>query len=476
MTDTSRRRFLRDGALAIGSLGLNSSALLALSACSTRTKPAVAVSGYGPLRPVPDARTGLPLLMLPDGFRYVSFAWAGDELSDGYLSPGAADGMGVVVDKQGLVTLVRNHELRGSGGAIGAQSTAYDVTGGGCTSLCFDRRSEQLVKSWVSLGGTLNNCAGGVTPWGSWLSCEEGPYSPNQQRRFGASARMAGWRVDRAEKEHGWVFEVPAEGVSEARPIKAMGQCFHEAVAIDPHSGIAYLTEDRSPDAGFYRYMPDQPGELAAGGRLQMMQVIGQKDLSAGIPLGRQYDVSWVDIENPEKGHNDGRHDSRGLVDQGLRAGASSFIALEGCAYHEGQVVFTSKLGGVAKAGQVFRYDPAGETLQLIFEATAHEVISGPDNIIFSPRGNLVICEDQVRRGEPGQRILSLTDAGDYFYLCRINPQIAGRENEIELAAEMRRAEWAGVCFSDDGQWMFANVYSPGLTVAITGPWESHLA
>ena len=167
--------------------------------------------------------------------------------------------MGVVREEGSRITLVRNHELAGSSGAIGPIESAYDVTGGGTSTLVFDTAAEKLVESGISLGGTLINCAGGVTPWGTWLSCEEGPVSP-ATFHLPVPQRYAHWNIDNARRDHGFVFEVPAEGIAEPAPITGMGQFAHEAVAVDPESGICYMTEDLSPSAGFYRYIPDTPG------------------------------------------------------------------------------------------------------------------------------------------------------------------------------------------------------------------------
>jgi len=194
------------------------------------------------------------------------------------------------------------------------------------------------------------------------------------------------------------------------------------------------------------------------------------------IPLRTPFKVSWVDIDKPEQGHTPGSHNSGGVVSQGVTAGGTLFIALEGCAWYQGSIFFTSKLGGAEKAGQVFQYDLATETLWLIFESPAHRVLSGPDNINFSPRGNLVICEDMVRAVGHSMRLVSLTKDGDYHFLAQINPKISGQVNGYNLAGLLPISEWAGVCFSADGQWMFVNIFSPGISLAITGPWHPLLA
>ncbi len=468
METTDRRKFLKHGLVAAGGLGLG---LAALDRLVFNGTPPEFHASLGPLSPVNDLTSGLPLLKLPDGFRYHSFAWGGATLGDGNSSPMACDGMGVVADENGLVTLVRNHELRGSSGPLGDPLNAWDNTGGGATTLVFDTRSERLVESRVSLSGTLNNCAGGVTPWGTWLSCEEAPVTP-ELMHLGIESRQNLWKHENARKSHGFVFEVHPEGESNPRPIVDMGQFYHEAAAVEPESGIVYMTEDRAPFAGFYRYLPRLPGKLDAGGKLQMLAVQGHSRLIREVPAGVSMPVGWVDIETPTQGHTPGTHDGAGVVNQGLAAGGTAFVSLEGCACEPGSIYFTSKAGGSERAGQVFRLDLDRDTLELVFENTGPNGFSGPDNIVVSPRGSLMICEDRLGWFTRGQYIAGLNPKDGLFAFCQTNTGLRANFAGHDLSATAVSSEWAGVCFSADGEWMFVNLYSPGVTFAITGPWR----
>jgi len=462
---STRRAFLASSARAGLGASLPLGSLLGLTACREArdsSGASLAAAGYGPLQPTRDEATGEVLLSLPRGFRYRSMGWQGTPLPGGGIMPGAHDGMGIVAARGSVLTLVRNHEVVAETGAIGAAHLHYDApAAGGCVAFEFDVNSGAASGFRAVLGGTMQNCAGGVTPWGTWLSCEELVFDPSRNRDD------AGYTRDRLRKPHGFVFEVDPSGNTAPRCIPGMGAFKHEAVAVHAATGIVYQTEDFSMAAGFYRYVPDVPGRLDQGGRLQMLACAGRQDMRKGLQPGQSFATHWVDIPDPQRlSHSAGRVGG-GVFEQGEQAGGAIFSRLEGCFAHGDTVFFTSTNGGDLEHGQVFVYYPREERLVLLYETRSLEALDYPDNLCVSPRGGLVICEDNVR--DVSQRLIGMSAAGDTFALAA---NIVRRADDAGQMQDYRGEEWCGVCFSPDGRWLFANVYRPGFTVAITGPWQ----
>jgi uncharacterized protein len=415
--------------------------------------PAASELGYGPLRPVMDATTGLPLLELPDGFRYLTFGWTGDPMDDGRRIPPLHDGMAAFAGENGRVALVRNHEV---GPGVALDAPTYDSkAGGGTTTTVFDPVAEKVVSTRVSLAGTIRNCAGGPTPWGSWLTCEEtilGPEDPQNPLPL----------------QHGYIFEVPHDGISDAKPIKAMGCFIHEAIAVDPQTGIVYETQDSSK-AGLYRYIPRTRGRLADGGRLQMLAIDGRRgvDTSRGQRAGDRYDIRWVDIPDPDRPHHLNANSGYGLgvLQQGVEAGGATFSRLEGATFGDGRLYVTATNGGDARMGQVWEVDARRDRLRLVFESPGAPVLNMPDNLTLSPRGGLAICED----GTATPCVHGLTRDGQIFRFARNNVKIDTPRNG--LTGDFSQREFAGATYSPDGRWLFFNAQTPGITFAVTGPW-----
>lgn len=433
-----------------------------LAGCSPAA-PLHAGGPYGLLRPTLDENTGLPLLSLPEGFRYRSFSWAGEAMTSGEPTPIRHDGMAVIAQRDNHLIIVRNHEVFDADGSFAPAAMSYDLPGGaGTTNLTFDLGSESVVSVLPSLSGTVANCCGGPTPHETWLTCEEAVVSDGK-----VSGGWASGFSTPLKRPHGFVFEVPAFGDVNPEPITDMGQFAHEAVAVDPVSGIVYLTEDRKPAAGFYRFMPNTPGRYADGGTLEMLKAKGGDDLREGLSAGKVFDVEWVSIEKPGQGNTPGSNDGAGCYSQGKAGGASTFSRLEGCWYRDGTVFFTSTDGGDAGKGQVFRLDIQGQTLAQVYQSPGKDVLDSPDNLTISPNGTVVLCEDGDR---DGMLLHGLTPMGELFPIAQNTVNLNGEH--LGLSGDYSDSEWCGCCFSPDGKWLFANIQKPGLTVAITGPWD----
>lgn len=437
-----RRSFLRSSAVVAGgaaAAGLPLQALAARTAAAVPSKFDFGV-GYGPLAPVRDQATGLELLQLPRGFEYISYGWTDDPMSDGVPTPNMHDGMGAYRHGD-RIHLVRNHER---GAAAAFTEPAYNpAAGGGTTTLVFDPDAGQFLESYGSLGGTMRNCAGGPTPWGTWLTCEE---------TFGTTAGL----------RHGYVFEVASTGKGRAVPYTAMGRFNHEAAAIDPATGIVYETEDRG-DACLYRYVPHVPGQLGAGGRLEAMR-IGDATYDTRADGERAYrDISWVTVDEPDPEGDTVRY-------QAQAKGAAVFGRLEGAWYGNDRIYVLTTNGGPAGEGQVFELDPVTDEFRVLFASPGAEVLNAPDNVCVSPRGGLVLCED----GSGTEYVHGLTTDGELFRFAANNADLrGGTAGKDVAAADYRGSEWAGSVFEPGrGNWLFVNIQTPGITLAITGPWR----
>ena len=480
--EVDRRHFLRMGLLgtAVASAGVmayspEAGAAMLKRSMRTTTAREAGLSAAG------------PELALQAGFSYHTFGAFGSAMTDGFITPPIHDGMACFDAGDGTWRLVRNHELgEGNdippGTVIGDPSTAWDRKApGGTTTVVVEAGSAQYQSSWISLNGTDTNCSGAQTPWGTWLTCEE--------TTTGVKSGL--------KKPHGYVFEVDpmSDGSTLTKPLRGMGRFLHEAGAVDPETGVVYLTEDEGPD-GFYRFVPDS---FTVGGRaslrngtLQMLRVKGEPKYNTivGQTVGVSLTCNWVTIDDPDP--SNAENDASAVYKQGRARGAAKFLGGEGCTYRDGGVVFGSSDGGDAGLGQVWEYVPThnvgalderGE-LTLLFESASKSELDGPDNMCTSPGGGIVICEDGDLKSN---RVMGLRPNGT---LVTIAENLVGvQKHFLEASGKLYDptvpddgpsagdgigySEFAGPTFSPDGQWLFVNIQVPGITCAITGDWAS---
>ncbi|NVK40005.1 MAG: DUF839 domain-containing protein [Oceanospirillaceae bacterium] len=486
MSKLSRRQFVglmsaAAAGTALSPLGLFHSrrAVAAENGCFPAS---FSVPGFGPIAPRLPVNSwelgdlaGSELLRLPPGFSYTAISLKGSLMSDGTLVPEKHDGMGCFQGREGNYILVRNHEcsIGSSLKCVAPNGYNYDefvdgLAGGGTTTVIVDRNG-RVVQDYVSLGGTIRNCAGGETPWGSWISCEENLTTPATD--------------DRATVKHGYNFEVPsmAGEAVEPVPLVAMGRMNHEAIAVDPQTGFVYETEDRG-DSAFYRFVPHvRPngfGDLQQGGDLYAMVIdLGQYSDCNGAELpqsvmqgtvqvdtrgtargaagsmlpflGQELKVRWVKLEDVDP------------VDDTLRfeaqaKGAAVFWRGEGAWTHHNSIYFVASGAGDEGEGQVWCYNPRTETIKLVVESTDETLLDGPDNITVARDGTLYLCEDgsggQEGDANYGQYIVGVDKSGGLFQFAH---------NNVDTG------EFCGACFSPDGKFMFVNSQNIGVTYAI---------
>jgi hypothetical protein len=396
---------------------------------------------YGTLKPTRD-QTGAMILAPPHGFEYVSFSRTGDPMSDGFATPAIHDGMAAFKGQDGTIRLIRNHELRNTAGnfafgVVGPAATRYDAAAsGGCTTIDYDPRNMRVVRDFISINGTLVNCSGGLAYKNvGWITCEETTVGP----------------ANGYSKKHGYNLLVPAAGwgPSLAQPLTAMGRFAHEASVADNETGIVYETEDAGDTSGFYRFLPNDPANLLAGGLLQMAKIKGiiNYDTRSGQVEGEDLEVEWVTIDNPDPDPNSS---TTSCFAQGFARGGARFNRLEGIFRgDDDSMYFVSTSGGNAKYGQLWKHqtDRRGGALELVFESPNGSVLDSPDNLCVTPSGGIRFCEDDATN-----------DADTHLLapgLTNVNRLVGmGRSGKpFEFAINIfNDSEFAGACFSPTGK------------------------
>ena len=382
-----------------------------LAAIATTAIPGCSNGGANPpsdiLRP-PDTRSFGPLLQpdsngvrLPAGYtsRIVARTRREPKPGCGYAWHDSPDGGATFATADGGWVYVSNSEVSDGLGGAGA--------------LMFDKDGE-LLTAYSILSGTTRNCAGGTTPWGTWLSCEE----------------FLGGRV--------WECDPFGVGVPLERP--ALGTMRHEAAAVDPATGTVYMTEDL-PDGRFYRFTPADPGATSTSilemGRLQVAEILGTTE----------GEVRWHDIPDP------------GAESIPLRYQvpvSTAFDGGEGAWYDSSRIYFTTK-----GDNRVWQLDLFLNAVSIIYDASDHAVpvLRGVDNITISPRGDILVAED----GDDMQ-IVALTVNGGVEPLV----QLVGHD-QSEITGPAFDPSATRLYFSS--QRGMTGMGSDGFTFEVSGPF-----
>ncbi|MDE0802604.1 MAG: DUF839 domain-containing protein [Acidimicrobiales bacterium] len=438
----SRRDLLRRSALTGAGLAVGG----AFSGLALGGTAAAGPNGYGGLR-----SDAAGILELPRGFKYEILQKGGHghdadftTYDDGQKLAGDADGAASFAIGGNRTVIVTNHELSGGSDSTervpmlhaGSPVPTYDPAApGGTSNIVLDRKN-RVASIYPSIAGTYNNCAGGPTPWGTWLTCEETTTTLNGV-------------------PHGYIFEVDPEGTrTVATPYKAMGRFAHEAVAIDPRDSVAYMTEDNN-NGLIYRFVPDDTsmeyGSLGNGGTVSAMKVDGLAFLGEVKVVGTTLGISWAPVPG-------GNPDVVGLNGTFADGDVTRSRKLEGCWWGDDERFYFSSADenrtGIAHHGQIWALDPVSSTVTLVAYIPEDDpVFDAPDNITVAPNGQLFLCED----------------GGGEQYIIGCDPATGALWPFARNA--MNGSEFAGANFSPDGKTMFVNVQNPSTTFAITGPW-----
>ena len=400
------------------------------------------------------------ILNLPKDFSYTILSKLNDKMNDGLRVPDKADGMGCFELDNNHVILVRNHEI-GHMPLLGNAFRLKNPYGkkmkrylkknndffydsslkktecfGGTTTITYNVKTKKVINQHLSLAGTLVNCSGGSTPWGTWISCEE-------------TVKLKEGKVF---KNHGYNFEVfpsSKNKLTKAVPLKSMGRFRHEAVAFDPLKGYVYQTEDRE-DGLFYRFIPKVKNKLYKGGKLQALSIVDFKSADCRnwkkeeFKVGQSYKCDWLDLNKVDSKKDD-------LRKRGKKKGCAIFARGEGMWYANDYIYFTATTGGKSKFGQIWRY--SNNSIELFYESKDKNLMYKPDNITIAPWGDVIICED----GRGHDRLIGVKPNGKTYVLA---------ENILNTS------ELAGIVFSPNEKVLFLNIYKPTMTLAIEGPWN----
>ncbi|MGH7822114.1 MAG: alkaline phosphatase PhoX [Candidatus Binatia bacterium] len=370
-----------------------------------------------------------PILRLPEGFSYRIVAQTGTPLLDGlgpYPRPNFPDLNVVFPLSNGRLLLATSHEIPPEFPLLTPPpGEDYDpVAGGSVTSLIL-QPDLSIAESAYSAGGMIMNCSGSGTPWGTVLTGEE------------ATNDLAA--------PHGFVWEVDPMTHTKVR-LDACGRFDHETAVVDPRSGVVYLTEDSGTDSLLYRMIPEEPGNLAAGGALEAYKADG----------------TWVPITDP----------SADTAAQGVALGARRFARLEGGRFDPlapSRFYFTETEDD-AGCGRVWRLDVDTGVLETFAQGDPNGVLCMPDNVAFDLAGNLFVCEDRGQAGPSNRNQIVFIDRQGNMAVFAELVQTVFTPGPVNIADEI-----TGPAFTPDGAVLFVNLQRgaplAGLTVALEGPF-----
>ncbi len=381
-----RRDFLKVSVLGTGAAAFGGAAW---DRAFAARKPVV-TGPYGALGSA-DARG----IALPSGFTSRIVARTGQVVpGTSYTWHPAPDGGACFADGSGWI-YVSNSEVNPGGGA---GAVRFDSTG-------------QVVGAHRILSGTRQNCAGGATPWHTWLSCEE---------------------VDL-----GLVFETDPWGTKAAVARPAMGKFKHEACAVDADHGYVYMTEDTT-DGRFYRFRPTTWGDLSAG---TVEVLVASSSLTSGP-------VTWAPLTDPSGSSTATRYQV---------SGAKPFNGGEGCYYAGGTCWFTTK-----GDNRVWAYDATTSRLALAYDdnLVSDAPLTGVDNITGSTGGDLYVAEDGGN-----MEICLIEPAGTVSPFLRISGQ-----SSSEITGPAFSPDGSRLYFSS--QRGTSGSSSGGITYEVSGPFR----
>ncbi|WP_030559953.1 alkaline phosphatase PhoX [Streptomyces aureocirculatus] len=336
-------------------------------------------------------------IMLPSGFSSRVIARSGQRVpGTSYTWHGAPDGGACFADGTGWI-YVSNSEI---------------ATGGGASAVKFNS-SGAVTGAYRILSSTRNNCAGGATPWNTWLSCEE---------------------VSR-----GYVYETDPWGAKAAVRRNAMGQFKHEAAAADPVRKVIYLTEDES-DGCFYRFIPTTWGDLSSG----TLQV-----LVAGTAASGSF--TWTNVPDPDGSPTHTRDQV---------SGAKIFNGGEGCHYATDTVWFTTK-----GDNRVWKLNLRSNTYELAYDdnlvTNGTAPLTGVDNVTGSSSGDLFVAEDGGN-----MEICILTPADIVAPFLRVTGQSGSEITGPAFSPDGKRLYFSS-------QRGTSGSSSGGITYEVTGPFRT---